>query len=265
MTEIMGLNILDIAVIGLILLLSIKGLLSGFTKELFSAIGLIGGLFVASYFHKMVAEYIHSNITDAISMNTLNVISLILIFVLFLILATYIGKAISLIGSDDTISLTSRLGGMLVKIVKLFFVFSLIAFGFSSNEKVANKFKDTIESSKLFPVLQSTGSSILNLPLLSSVKFGKNTADSNTKSASDTNSTKEASANTENNITETNTTKTQEPKVQEKKSDDTKVETKEENTTKINSELNTTVSEVNTTKIETDNNTTLKDANSTTN
>ncbi len=168
MNELMGLNIFDIVVIALILLLSIKGLINGFTKELFGAIGLIGGIFVASYFNSVVADYIYTNITDAISIKVLKLISLVLIFVLFWSIISAIGKGISHLSSDDYISVASRLGGMLIKMVKLFFIFSLIVYAFSTKPQVQKDFKDTIESSKLFPILQKAGSSILNMAVSSS-------------------------------------------------------------------------------------------------
>ena len=249
MTEIMGLNIFDIAVIGLILLLSIKGLLNGFTKELFGAIGLIGGIFVASYFHKTVAEYVHNNITDTLSINALNVIALIVIFVLFLLVITYIGKGIALIGNDDHISTTSRLGGMLIKIIKLFFIFALIVFGFSSKPKVAEKFKDTLSSSKLYPLLKSAGASILNLPVLSNVSLGKKAAVNSEVKATDNNTT---APKVESNAAETNAT-----------TEATKAEIKETNTTEQKA---TVVTETNNTKLEEkENNSTNKDTNNTKN
>lgn len=254
MTEIMGLNIFDIAVIGLILLLSIKGLLNGFTKELFGAIGLIGGIFVASYFHKTVAGYIHNNVTDALSINALNVIALVVIFVLFLVVVTYIGKGAALIGDDDHISTTSRLGGMLVKIIKLFFIFALIIFGFSSKPKVAEKFKDTLSSSKLYPLLKNTGASILNLPIIANINLSKKAANNNVESS-----------NTEANSVENNTTAPKEEKktteanttAKTTKAEVTKTET---NATEAN---NTVTAETNSSKVEEkENNITSQDTNS---
>ena len=248
MTEIMGLNIFDIVVIGLILLLSIKGLLNGFTKELFGAIGLIGGIFVASYFHKTVAEYVYSNVTDALSINALNLLSLILIFILFLAVVTYLGKGIALIGDDDNISATSRLGGMLIKIIKLFFIFALIVFAFSTKPQVAQKFKNTLDSSKLYPLLKNAGATILNMPIISDVNLGK-------KEATDSNKT---TPDEETKATETNTTtlaKQEANKTEDKKSVESNT-TKIEETEKSTADA-TITKETNSSKIEkTDDNST---------
>ncbi len=227
MTELMGLNIFDIVVIGLILLLSIKGLLNGFTKELFGAIGLIGGIFVASYFHKTVAEYIHNNITDALSINALNLLSLIVIFILFLTIVTYIGKGVALLGNNDSLSITSRLGGMLIKIIKLFFIFALIVFAFSTKAQVTEKFKDTLDNSKLYPLLKNAGATILNMPIISNVNLNKKVPTHN--------------ENNENKTTELNTTKAQELN---KTEENNKTEIKKELKT---NELNNTSKEDNTT------------------
>ena len=45
----MDLNYFDMAVGSIVLLLGLKGLLNGFSKELFGLIGIVGGLFVASH------------------------------------------------------------------------------------------------------------------------------------------------------------------------------------------------------------------------
>jgi len=197
MSQLAGLNIFDIVVIALILLLSIRGLLEGFTKELFSAIGLIGGVFVASYFHKMAATYLHDNFLGSLSIKLLNLVSLVLIFVVFFYLVKLISKGVQLIGSDETISATSRLGGMIVKMLKLFFVFSLIVYAFSTKPQITEKFKDTLASSKVFPLLKDTGAAILGMPIISSISSA-NTDNNNTNSAvvADNNTSKQTDKNT---------------------------------------------------------------------
>ena len=162
MSEFMGINIYDLVVVALILLLSIKGLISGFTKELFSAIGLIGGLYTATYFNDKVASYIHSNISADISVPLLTVIATVVIFIGVWYIASLIGKGFFLIGDGEFISITSRLAGMLIKMVALFFIFALITFALSKKPQVAQKFKDTLDSSKLYPLLKNTGAAILN-------------------------------------------------------------------------------------------------------
>ena len=234
MTEIMGLNIFDIVVIGLILLLSIKGLLNGFTKELFGAIGLIGGIFVASYFHKTVANYIYNNITDVLSINALNLLSLILIFILFLAVVTYLGKAIALIGDNDNISATSRLGGMLIKIIKLFFIFALIVFAFSTKPQVTQKFKNTLDNSKLYPLLKSAGATILNMPIISDVNLGRKDSkhESNKENkAVESNSTKAQETNSTTEVNSTNIKEESKTVEQNKSSSNKEVKQEEKNTT----------------------------------
>jgi len=176
--NIMGFNTFDVVVIVLILLLSLKGLFSGFTKEFFNSLGLIGGIFVASYFHKTVANYIFNNITDAISLKVLNLISLVYMVI------KLIGKAFAMIGSDDDISAASRLGGMIVKLVTLFFVFSLITYAISTKKNVVEKIKDITDTSILYPLLKDTGASILNMPIIANTS---NTAQEQTNTNSNSN------------------------------------------------------------------------------
>ncbi len=50
MDNLLNINMFDGIVIGLIILLSIKGLISGFVKELFNTIALIGAIFIATLY-----------------------------------------------------------------------------------------------------------------------------------------------------------------------------------------------------------------------
>ena len=212
MTEVMGFNIFDIVVIALILLLSIKGLLSGFTKELFSAIGLIGGLYAATLFNTDAAQYIYSNVTDALSVPVLKLIATVVIFLVVWYVASLIGRGLSLIGDSEYISTTSRLAGMFVKMVTLFLVFSLITFALSTKPQVSERFKDTLSQSKLYPLLRDVGAAILNISLPT---LGGATVDANStvieqnSTATEQNSTqvehKNSSSSSESN--ETNSSK----------------------------------------------------------
>ncbi|HGZ70979.1 MAG TPA: CvpA family protein [Nitratifractor sp.] len=207
MSEVMGINIVDLVVVLLILLLSIKGLMSGFAKELLNAIGLIGGLFAATYFSGQLSEFIYSNLTDALSMNLLKVISTVLIFIVVWYVANLIGKGIALTGNSEYLSTTSRLAGMFIKMLALFFIFSLITFALSTKPQVAERFKDTLDKSKLYPLLKNTGAAILNM---SDVALQHQTSELNN---TESNATQTAVAVEQNSVesnasqVETNTTK----------------------------------------------------------
>jgi membrane protein required for colicin V production len=207
MSEVMGINIVDLVVVLLILLLSIKGLMNGFTKELLSAIGLIGGLFAATYFSGQLSEFIYSNLTNALSMNLLKVISTVLIFIVVWYVANLIGKGIALTGNSEYLSTTSRLAGMFIKMLALFFIFSLITFALSTKPQVADRFKDTLDKSKLYPLLKNTGATILNMSDAALQQVTAKT-DSNDSNATQAPLAQEQNS-TENNASqvETNTTK----------------------------------------------------------
>jgi len=205
MNEIMGVNIFDAVVVALILLLSIKGLMSGFTKELFSAIGLIGGLYAASYFSGDVAHYIYSNLTDALSIPLLKLIATVLIFIVVWYGASLIGRGIALIGDSEYLSTTSRLAGMFVKMVALFLIFSLITFALSTKPQVSERFKDTLSQSKLYPLLRDTGAAILNMSLSPSSEAKSETNRTTQEMNSTTTEHNKSAEQSESN--ETNSTK----------------------------------------------------------
>jgi len=240
--NIMGFNTFDVIAIVLIVLVSLKGLFSGFTKEFFNSLGLIGGIFVASYFHKTVANYIFNNITDAISIKVLNLISLVLIFILFYMAIKLIGKAFAMIGSDDDISAASRLGGMIVKLVTLFFVFSLITYAISTKKNVVEKIKDITDTSILYPLLKDTGASILNMPIIANAS---NTAQEQTNTNTSNNANAEANSTTTNTETsnaaaEANNTAVETNNTEVKSNTDTPAATNNTDANNTNTETNST-------------------------
>ncbi len=239
-----GLNILDIIILALILLLSIKGLLNGFGKEFFNALGLIGGIFLAAFFYHDLSTYVQENFFD-ISINVLDLISKIVIFGLTWLIAGLIGKLFG----NGLISAASRLGGMIVKLIAMFFVFSILAYLVSTNKQVTEKFKDTISGSKLYPLLTEVGAEILSIKP-SAPKLQPAAKDNKTGPAAEANATKtepvEISA-TKAEPAETNSTK-----AEPAETNSTKAELAETNTSKPAAETNTTSpsAEANATKTE---------------
>jgi len=210
MDNLLNINMFDAVVIGLILLLSIKGLLSGFLKEFFNSLALIGGLFVASMYKSEVAQYAKEYLNLDLSKNLLELISLIVIFLVSFLVVKAIFKIIDSFLSED-LSLSSRLLGMIIKMFTLFFVFSLIVYGLSSKPQVTDKLKDTLNSSKLYPLLKNTGATILNMPEtnISSDNITVNAVSTNNTDTNkkDDSTTVENNTTKESNSTENNTTK----------------------------------------------------------
>ncbi len=229
-----GLNILDIIILALILLLSIKGLLNGFGKEFFNALGLIGGIFLAAFFYHDLSTYVQENFFD-ISINVLDLISKIVIFGLTWLIAGLIGKLFG----NGLISAASRLGGMIVKLIAMFFVFSILAYLVSTNKQVTEKFKDTISGSKLYPLLTEVGAEILSIKP-SAPKLQPAAKDNKTGPAAEANATK------------TEPVEISATKAEPAETNSTKAELAETNTSKPAAETNTTSpsAEANATKTE---------------
>ena len=164
MDGLLNINMFDAVVIGLIILLSLKGLLSGFTKEFFNSLALIGAIFIASFYKSEVAQYAKESLGLDFSTKLLELISLLIIFFATFFIVKLIYKLLDSFVLDDNISIPSRLLGMLIKMITLFFIFSLIVYALSSKPQVTKKFKDTLNSSKIYPILKASGAYILNMP-----------------------------------------------------------------------------------------------------
>jgi len=153
-----------------------------------------------------------------------------------------IGKAFAMIGSDDDISAASRLGGMIVKLVTLFFVFSLITYAISTKKNVVEKIKDITDTSILYPLLKDTGASILNMPIIANAS---NTAQEQTNTNTSNNANAEANSTTTNTETsnaaaEANNTAVETNNTEVKSNTDTPAATNNTDANNTNTETNST-------------------------
>lgn len=171
-----GIDYFDILLVVVIFLLSLKGVLDGFIKELFSIIGVIGGIFIASSYAETLGGFISSNI---ISMKNESAS----VFLAFLVVLTFIWVVSIFLGKlfDGMIKLNARNEnldrtlGFLFGGVKIFLVFATIFYAFytiNSTKKVLERY---VKGSKIFPVMIETGAHIIKIkpPMVSKTNENK--------------------------------------------------------------------------------------------
>lgn len=191
----MDFNIVDMVIIGLVLFLAIKGLVNGFSKELFNFLGLIGGIVVAARIHEMVGEFIvKQDILPTIAIEYQKVIGFVVVFLAIWILFNVLASILSNFSSDE-IGVISRILGYFIGIIRYGFIFSLIIFGLNNANFLKEKLSKYYEGSELFNPMVMVGEKLLNRENNQTITEANTTIESNATveinaTISDTNASK---------------------------------------------------------------------------
>ena len=163
MNMITHLNAIDITIIVLVLLMSIKGMMNGFLRELFGFIGLIGGVFIASRMAQKVATIIDANLFHLENFALLKLIGFLLVLVLVWGASVFLGNLIVGISKETPHSILDRTFGFLTAGTKYFLIFALIVSALFRSPLIKENMTKSIIQSQLYPILDSVGASLINL------------------------------------------------------------------------------------------------------
>ena len=155
-------NLFDIVVTVLIIILGLKGLFRGLTRELFGLIGIVGGVFVASRLALSVGE-IANSIIPMENNNTILLVGFVVSIVVFWLLAYLVGMILEKIFYASGLSAFNRIFGFLFGAGKIFLLFSVISYAISQVKMINDNLEPKLKSSIVFPILKQTGSYILKL------------------------------------------------------------------------------------------------------
>lgn len=157
----MELQAFDIIIVGLILFLSLKGIVTGFTKELFNFIGLVGGIALASRVNIEVGEFLSQNIFPLDNEPSLKLVgfvaTLLAVWLVFTVISSIFESA-----SSEEIGFFSRTLGYLLTIARYIAIFSIIIVGIGQSDYLSEKLSKHYEKSQLFPILKNIGTELLN-------------------------------------------------------------------------------------------------------
>jgi len=153
----------DIASIGLILFLGIKGILRGFVKEFFALVGIIGGIYYGSRYAQSVGNYLDSNFLNLQNKSSLYLIGFIALFISFWFISSLIGSFLSSIVNSNGIGLIDKIFGFLVGSAKIFFIISVMVYILSSINILKEKTNSIFKNSVMFPIFLKYGNEIVKL------------------------------------------------------------------------------------------------------
>lgn len=159
----MDFHMVDMLIVGLILFLAIRGLLNGFSKELFNFIALVGGVAVAARMNTIVSELINEQqIIPQMNVDFQKFIGFAVILLLFYVVFSVLSSIFNKFSSENP-SLISRLLGYIVGVARNIFIFSAIIFGISKADFLKEKLSPHYEGSQLFVPMTEIGAQLLNM------------------------------------------------------------------------------------------------------
>ena len=88
----MDLNYFDVAVGSIILLLGLKGLLNGFSKEVFGMVGIVGGVYVASHVGGIIGHFLSDTFFHFETQTAVNLIGFVFALGIFWLLMVALGS-----------------------------------------------------------------------------------------------------------------------------------------------------------------------------
>ncbi len=186
--ELMGFHVVDMIIVGLVLFLAIRGLVNGFSKELFNFLALIGGIAIAARTNETVGKFIaEQNILPELSSDFQKLIGFATVLILILVIFNII-SSIRTKFRTETPGVISRILGYLISVTRYIFIFSLIIFGISNADFLREKLSKHYEKSQLFQPMVELGGELLD-------------ADKTSEENVQENITKENNASSENNDT----------------------------------------------------------------
>ncbi len=157
-----NINLFDIIVLSLIVILGLKGLFRGLTKELFGLIGIVGGVFVASRLAKSTGDIING-IIPVDNESTILLIGFIVTLVIFWIIAYILGVVLEKVFSASGLGVFDRILGFVFGAGKIFLLFAIIAYAVSQVKMLHDNLQPKLQNSIMFPLLTQTGGYIIKL------------------------------------------------------------------------------------------------------
>lgn len=155
-------TIFDMVVLGITLVLGLKGLFRGLIKEVFGIIGIIGAIFVASRISADIGNLIAPFLALE-NQTTIKLIGFILALVGFWVIVYVLGVIVSKIFSASGLGLVDRIFGFLFGAAKVFLIFSVIAYALYQVESFKKAIDNKTAGSLVMPHLISVGSYIIKL------------------------------------------------------------------------------------------------------
>ncbi|MFY9143007.1 CvpA family protein [Sulfuricurvum sp.] len=159
----MDLNYFDVAVGSIVLLLGLKGLLNGFSKEVFGLAGIVGGVYVASHLGGYIGNILSDNLFHFESATAVNLVGFIFALGIFWLLMVALGAGFKKLSALSGLGPLDRILGFMIGSSKFFFILSIIVYALFSVTAIRENFEDKMKDSIFYKPMFATGNFILHI------------------------------------------------------------------------------------------------------
>ncbi|MDP3266971.1 MAG: CvpA family protein [Sulfuricurvum sp.] len=156
-------NYFDVAVGSIVLLLGLKGLMNGFSKELFGLIGIVGGLFVASHIGGPIGSFLNESLLHFETDAAVNLVGFVFTVGIFWLLMIALGAGFKRLSTLSGLGIVDQILGFFVGASKFFFIMSVIVYALFSVTAIRENFSDKMKDSIFFEPMVATGNFILHI------------------------------------------------------------------------------------------------------
>lgn len=177
----MDLNYFDVAVGSVVLLLGLKGLLNGFSKEVFGLVGIVGGVFVASHLGGIIGKFLSDTLFHFESSTATNLVGFIFALGIFWLLMVALGSGFKKLSTLSGLGPLDRVLGFVMGSSKFFFIISIIVYALFSVTAIRENFEGKLSNSVFYKPMFATGDFILHIETdnVKSIISDENATDSN--------------------------------------------------------------------------------------
>lgn len=159
----MDLNYFDVAVGSIVLLLGLKGLLNGFSKEVFGLAGIVGGVYVASHLGGIIGNFLSDTLFHFETSTAINLVGFIFALGIFWLLMIALGAGFKKLSSLSGLGPLDRVLGFVIGSSKFFFILSIILYALFSVTVIRENFEDKMANSFFYEPMYATGEFILHI------------------------------------------------------------------------------------------------------
>ncbi|MBT0828780.1 CvpA family protein [Campylobacter lari] len=152
----------DVFVLGLTVILGLKGLVSGLFKEIFGLLGIVGGVLLASRYAKEVAEIINNNFYAIENENLAIFAGFLALLIVIWIACMALGNILSKMFSMSGLGFIDRIGGFLFGSAKIFLIFAILVACINNIEFLNSSLEKYAKNSQTLDLLRKTGEYIMN-------------------------------------------------------------------------------------------------------
>ncbi|TXE82957.1 CvpA family protein [Campylobacter peloridis] len=152
----------DVFVVGLTIILGLKGLVSGLFKEIFGLLGIVGGVLLASRYAKDVAQIINNNFYQIQNENLGIFAGFLTLLIVIWVVCMFLGNILSKMFSMSGLGFIDRIGGFLFGSAKIFLVFAILVACISNIEFLNSSLEKYANNSHTLDLLKKTGEYIMN-------------------------------------------------------------------------------------------------------